>query len=46
MNPHWKEDSENRDWEFVRKQPGLIINKRSRVIDRLLKESGVGFMDT
>jgi hypothetical protein len=39
MNPYWKENSENRDWHFVRRQAGLIINKSSRVIDRLMKES-------
>ena len=45
MNSYWKENSENGDWHFVRKQAGLIINKSSRVIDRLLKESKFGFMD-
>jgi hypothetical protein len=38
MNPYWKENSENGDWDFVRKLVGLIINKSRRVIDRLLKE--------
>jgi hypothetical protein len=46
MNPYWKENSEKRDWHFVRKQARLIINKHSRVIDRLLKERfKFGFMD-
>ena len=45
MNPSWKENSEIRDWHFVRKQAGLIINKSSRVIDRLLKESKFVFKD-
>jgi hypothetical protein len=36
MSPYWKENSKNGDWHFVRKQAGLIIKKRSRVIDRLL----------
>ena len=36
----------NGDWHFVRKKGGLIINKSSRVIDRLMKEqSKFGFMD-
>jgi hypothetical protein len=38
MNPYWKENSEIRDWHFVRKQAGLIITKSSQVIDRLLNE--------
>jgi hypothetical protein len=38
INNRWKENTENGDW--------LIINKSSRVIDRLLKEtSKFGFMD-
>jgi hypothetical protein len=46
MNPYSKENSKNGDWDFVRKQAGLIINKSSRVIDRLLKERCTfGFMD-
>ena len=44
LNPYWKENSENGDWHFVRKQAGLIINKSSRVIDRLLKESKFGLV--
>jgi hypothetical protein len=46
MNNHWKEYSENGDWHFVRRQGGQIINKSSRLIDRLMKEkSKFSFMD-
>ena len=31
----------NGDWHFVRKKGGLIINKSSRVIDRLMKEKSL-----
>jgi hypothetical protein len=33
MNNHWKENSENGDWHFVRKQAELINNKSSRGIN-------------
>ena len=46
MNNQWKENSKNGDWNFVRRQGELIIQKSIRVIDRLLKEkSKFGFMD-
>jgi hypothetical protein len=44
LNPYWKENSENGDWHFVRRQAGLIIIKSSRVIDRLLKENKFGLV--